>query len=50
MNALISVSDKTGILEFAQALRALGVNCCPPAAPPNCGDMPVTGGGPHRFS
>ena len=25
MNALISVSDKTGILEFAQALHALGV-------------------------
>jgi phosphoribosylaminoimidazolecarboxamide formyltransferase/IMP cyclohydrolase len=36
MNALISVSDKTGILEFAQALHALGINCCPPAAPPNC--------------
>ena len=26
MNALISVSDKTGILEFAQALHALGIN------------------------
>ena len=25
MNALISVSDKTGILEFAQALHALGI-------------------------
>src|SRR5215211_2038933 len=25
MNALISVSDKTGVLEFAQALHALGV-------------------------
>jgi phosphoribosylaminoimidazolecarboxamide formyltransferase/IMP cyclohydrolase len=48
MNALISVSDKTGILEFAQALHALGVNCCPPAARPTGGDMPVTSGGPHR--
>ena len=26
MNALISVSDKTGILEFAQALHALGIH------------------------
>ena len=26
MNALISVSDKTGILEFAQALHALGIS------------------------
>ena len=26
MNALISVSDKTGIVEFAQALHSLGVN------------------------
>jgi phosphoribosylaminoimidazolecarboxamide formyltransferase/IMP cyclohydrolase len=25
MNALISVSDKTGIVEFAAALHALGV-------------------------
>ncbi|MEO7127569.1 MAG: bifunctional phosphoribosylaminoimidazolecarboxamide formyltransferase/IMP cyclohydrolase, partial [Rhodoferax sp.] len=25
MNALISVSDKTGIVEFAQALHALGI-------------------------
>ena len=25
MNALLSVSDKTGILEFAQALHALGI-------------------------
>ena len=25
MNALISVSDKSGIVEFAQALHALGV-------------------------
>src|SRR3954470_20653836 len=25
MNALLSVSDKTGILEFAQALHAMGV-------------------------
>ncbi|MDH5709796.1 MAG: bifunctional phosphoribosylaminoimidazolecarboxamide formyltransferase/IMP cyclohydrolase, partial [Hylemonella sp.] len=25
MNALISVSDKTGIVEFAQALNALGI-------------------------
>ena len=25
MNALISVSDKTGILKFAQALHALGI-------------------------
>jgi phosphoribosylaminoimidazolecarboxamide formyltransferase/IMP cyclohydrolase len=25
MNALISVSDKTGIVEFATALHALGV-------------------------
>ncbi|MEO5606127.1 MAG: bifunctional phosphoribosylaminoimidazolecarboxamide formyltransferase/IMP cyclohydrolase, partial [Polaromonas sp.] len=25
MNALISVSDKTGIVEFAQALYALGI-------------------------
>ena len=25
MNALISVSDKTGILDFAQGLHALGV-------------------------
>ena len=24
--ALISVSDKTGVLEFAQALHALGIN------------------------
>ena len=26
MNALISVSDKTGILEFAQGLHALGIH------------------------
>ena len=26
MNVLISVSDKTGVLEFAQALNALGIN------------------------
>ena len=26
MNALISVSDKTGVVELAQALHALGVN------------------------
>ena len=26
MNALISVSDKTGIAEFAAALSALGIN------------------------
>ncbi|MGE8374701.1 MAG: bifunctional phosphoribosylaminoimidazolecarboxamide formyltransferase/IMP cyclohydrolase, partial [Diaphorobacter nitroreducens] len=25
MNALLSVSDKTGIVEFAQALHALGI-------------------------
>jgi AICAR transformylase/IMP cyclohydrolase PurH len=30
MKALISVSDKTGIVELAQALHALKV------APPNC--------------
>ena len=28
MNALISVSDKTGIVDFASALVALGVNLC----------------------
>jgi len=27
MNALISVSDKTGVVEFARELHALGVKC-----------------------
>src|SRR3954470_23888682 len=30
MNALLSVSDKTGILEFAQALHAMGVKLLSP--------------------
>ena len=32
--ALISVSDKTGLIEFAKALAARGIEICLPAAPP----------------
>ena len=44
MNALLSVSDKTGIVDFAKALHAWASNCCPPAAPRNCWleGLPVT--------
>jgi phosphoribosylaminoimidazolecarboxamide formyltransferase/IMP cyclohydrolase len=34
--ALISVSDKTGVLDFARALSAWASTSCRPAAPPNC--------------
>ena len=33
MNALLSVSDKTGIVEFAQALHALGIGLLPALSP-----------------
>lgn len=32
--ALLSVSDKTGLVDFAQALAHAGVELVPPAAPP----------------
>jgi len=34
--ALLSVSDKTGVLEFARALSALGVNLLSTGGTPNC--------------
>ncbi len=34
--ALISVSDKTGVVDFARKLVALGVKSFPPAAPTSC--------------
>ena len=34
--ALLSVSDKTGIVEFAQGLVQRGVNYFPQAVPQNC--------------
>lgn len=34
--ALLSVSDKAGIVEFAQALSARGVGCCLQGALPVC--------------
>ncbi|CAI3810201.1 hypothetical protein GLGCALEP_05891 [Pseudomonas sp. MM221] len=34
--ALISVSDKTGILEFARELQRSVSRSCPPAAPTSC--------------
>jgi phosphoribosylaminoimidazolecarboxamide formyltransferase/IMP cyclohydrolase len=34
--ALISVSDKQGIVEFSRALTAMGVELFPPAAPQRC--------------
>ncbi len=39
--ALISVSDKRGVLEFARELHRMGVGCCRPAAPLNCWPMPA---------
>jgi hypothetical protein len=39
--ALLSVSDKTGVVDFARALAALGVGCCPPAAPRGCWPTPA---------
>jgi phosphoribosylaminoimidazolecarboxamide formyltransferase/IMP cyclohydrolase len=36
MNALLSVSDKTGIVEFARPCTPSASSCCPPAAPPSC--------------
>jgi len=39
--ALISVSDKTGIVEFATALTGLGIELLSPAAPRNCWQMPA---------
>jgi hypothetical protein len=36
MNALLSVSDKTGIVEFARSCTPSASSCCPPAAPPSC--------------
>jgi len=32
--ALLSVSDKSGLIEFARALVSHGVDLVPPAAPP----------------
>ena len=40
--ALLSVSDKTGILEFAKALDARGVALfSPPVVPPSCWPTPA---------
>ena len=41
MNALISVSDKTGILQFAQALHALGIKLLSTGGTPSCWLMPA---------
>ena len=41
MNALISVSDKTGIVEFAQALHDRGVKLLSTGAPPACWPTPA---------
>jgi hypothetical protein len=40
--ALLSVSDKTGLVDFARALADAASNCCPPAAPPRRCATPVS--------
>ena len=42
MRALISVSDKTGVVELARELAALGVACSRPAAPRSCSPTPAS--------
>ncbi len=42
MRVLISVTDKTGVADFARGLAALGAELIPPAARPACSAMPAS--------